>query len=504
MKILFCFILFLIGGHCANILIVYETARRSHQIWIGELAEALIEKGHNVTMGGSFSRAIDPSNQYHPITFEGIFLTHYKINKTRHLQASVLENLYLNYEYNYAICNRTYQSKGFNFLWNYPENFKFDLILMDLTFGPCLYPLSQKFGSPTVGFTPSGLSPYLLEAFGNNHAIFELHMDQSFFSRLTNFLLTKFEIFFKKTWERTTLEYLASNALNATFDFKKLENSISYLLVNEHPLLNIPRPLAPNIIPVGGLHIKKTEPLPGILGSIIENAHQGLIFFSLGTDIQQNIFSKETKKAFAKAFMRLHQKTVIWKDNADEHPYGEGVSNILMHKWMPQGDLLGHRHAVLLITTGGSMSVQEAIFQGVPVVGIPIYGEQHGNVQFIVDNKLGLKLDYDNLTEENIFETLDRVLKNPIYKENMEALSRKFRDQPQNPLQKALYWIEYSLRHNSTNFLNPRSRYTCPWIDHPADVQLFLFFVFLLSLTIIVLRILWCNNGSRNDKKKKE
>lgn len=71
MNILTMLFLFVTGGYCANILIVYETARRSHQIWIGELAEALVKKGHNITMGGSFSRAIEASNKYHAITFEG-------------------------------------------------------------------------------------------------------------------------------------------------------------------------------------------------------------------------------------------------------------------------------------------------------------------------------------------------------------------------------------------------------------------------------------------------
>lgn len=58
-------------AYSANILIAYETARRSHQIWIGELAQVLVQKGHNVTMGGSFARAIAESDNYHPVTFEG-------------------------------------------------------------------------------------------------------------------------------------------------------------------------------------------------------------------------------------------------------------------------------------------------------------------------------------------------------------------------------------------------------------------------------------------------
>ena len=70
-RVILLLLQFFVTNECANILIVYENARRSHQIWIGELAKALIDQGHNITMGGSFSKAIDESEQYHPITFEG-------------------------------------------------------------------------------------------------------------------------------------------------------------------------------------------------------------------------------------------------------------------------------------------------------------------------------------------------------------------------------------------------------------------------------------------------
>lgn len=80
-----------------------------------------------------------------------------------------------------------------------------------------------------------------------------------------------------------------------------------------------------------------------ILQSIIENANQGVVFFSSGTDIQQTIFSKQVKTNFANAFYNLVQKTVIWKDNiADEdHPFNDKPSNILIHKWIPQNEVLG-------------------------------------------------------------------------------------------------------------------------------------------------------------------
>lgn len=64
--------------------------------------------------------------------------------------------------------------------------------------------------------------------------------------------------------ERRVLENLAQNLLNDTFNFSELEKSISLLLLNEYPLLNEAKALTPNIIPVGGMHIRKVEEMPGV------------------------------------------------------------------------------------------------------------------------------------------------------------------------------------------------------------------------------------------------
>lgn len=100
------------------------------------------------------------------------------------------------------------------------------------------------------------------------------------------------------------------------------------------------------------------------------------------------------------------------------------------------------------------------------------------------------------------------------YLENMEQFARKFRDQPQNPLQKALYWVEYLLRNNATggaDFLTPQTRNVSSFIAHPVDVQLFLIVIFVLSVAVVltvtvkltVRRVLSKKLDSAKIKKKK-
>ena len=73
---------------------------------------------------------------------------------------------------------------------------------------------------------------------------------------------------------------------------------------------------------------------------------------------------------------------------------------------------LAHQNVRLFITHGGLLSIQEAIHRGVPIVGIPIYGDQYYNLARIVSFGIGIRLDYDNITTESVTWRLNKVLNN--------------------------------------------------------------------------------------------
>ena len=66
----------------------------------------------------------------------------------------------------------------------------------------------------------------------------------------------------------------------------------------------------------------------------------------------------------------------------------------------------------LFITHGGLLSTQEAVHRGVPLVGIPIYGDQRVNLARIVFSGIGIRLDYENITTESVTWALNEVLNN--------------------------------------------------------------------------------------------
>lgn len=128
----------------------------------------------------------------------------------------------------------------------------------------------------------------------------------------------------------------------------------------------------------------------------------------MGSQIKSSLFDNEKKQAFINVFSKLKQK-IIWKyeDDLPNKP-----DNILIEKWLPQSDILAHPNIKLFITHGGLLGSTEAVYHGVPIIGIPIYGDQELNVARAVQSGIGLKLNFHNLTEETILWTIECILMN--------------------------------------------------------------------------------------------
>jgi len=61
------------------------------------------------------------------------------------------------------------------------------------------------------------------------------------------------------------------------------------------------------------------------------------------------------------------------------------------------------------------MGSQEAIICGVPMIGIPCFGDQFLNIDTYVKKNIAIKLDIDTMTEKDMDEALNAILWNPIY-----------------------------------------------------------------------------------------
>uniref|UniRef100_A0A096M9W7 UDP-glucuronosyltransferase n=1 Tax=Poecilia formosa TaxID=48698 RepID=A0A096M9W7_POEFO len=131
--------------------------------------------------------------------------------------------------------------------------------------------------------------------------------------------------------------------------------------------------------------------------------------------------------------------------------------NTLLVNWMPQKDLLGHPKVKLFVAHGGTNGVQETIYHGVPIVGLPVFYDQYDNLLRLQDRGAAKILTLATVDKEDTFlKTVKEVLSEPSYRINMQRLSRLHRDQPMKPIDTALFWIEFA-KHQGAAHLRTES-----------------------------------------------
>lgn len=94
------------------------------------------------------------------------------------------------------------QTNAFRTLLSYPDNFKFDLVLYDLTVGSCFLPFVHKFNyPPLIAVTAFGHPSFTNDLIGGHHYYaYVPHMtlpfdsEMTFFQRFYNFIIYAEEI----------------------------------------------------------------------------------------------------------------------------------------------------------------------------------------------------------------------------------------------------------------------------------------------------------------------
>lgn len=162
----------------------------------------------------------------------------------------------------------------------------------------------------------------------------------------------------------------------------------------------------------------------------------------------------------------------------------------------------------MFISHGGLLSTTETVYHGVPVIGIPIFGDQIVNIANAENSGYGIKLEYDDLTEETLGLAINKMLNDPSYKENIQKRSKILHDQPMKPLDKATFWIEYVLRHNGAPHLRTAAL-SLSWYQYllldvvlfVAAINLVVFYVFY-KLVKRICRKKKSNQNTAQSKKK--
>ncbi|CAH1105629.1 unnamed protein product [Psylliodes chrysocephalus] len=276
----------------------------------------------------------------------------------------------------------------------------------------------------------------------------------------------------------------------------------SLILTPFHVSLGDPVPLQQNIKEIGGYHVTPPKPLPKDLQDFMDSSTEGVVIFSMGSNVKSGDFTPETIKTILNAFSKIKQK-VLWKFEVD---LPDKPANVKILPWLPQSDVLAHPNTVAFISHGGLLGTTEAVYHGVPILGLPAFWDQVKNIGVAVKKGYGLKADFYNLDEQSFSSALQEIVNNPKYRNTAKERSRIMHDDPVKQLDKAVFWIEYVIRHKGAPHLRSAA-VNLRWYQLYL-LDIISFFVVLISIFITSLYLLFkcvCrkNKSGKSDKKNK-
>ncbi|XP_068831382.1 UDP-glucuronosyltransferase 2B31-like isoform X3 [Capricornis sumatraensis] len=465
------------SGSCGKVLV--WPVEYSHWMNMKIILDELAMRGHEVTVLTSSASIFIDLNKPSAIKFENFSVSLTKddfenalkhfVTKWTELTNSfwtfplLLQSLFEDYsDLTLTICKELVSNKK---LMTKLHESRFDAVLAD-TVGPCGELLAEILKVPlvySIRFTPgysierkSGKLPYSPSYVPV--ILSELSDHMTFMERVKNMIYVLYFDFYFQMLNEKKWDQFYSEVLGRPTTLLETMEKAEFWLFRSYWDFEYPCPLLPNVEFIGGLHCKPAKPLPKVLWR-----HDGKKPDTLGP-------------------------------------------NTRLYKWVPQNDLLGHPKTKAFITHGGTNGIYEAIYHGVPMVGLPVFAEQPDNINRVKAKGAAVRLDLETMSKTDFLNALKQVINNPSYKQNAMWLSTIQRDQPIKPLDRAVFWIEFVMRHKGAKYLRPAAHKLTWFQYHSLDVIGFLLACVAVAVFVITKCFLFCCRkfAERGMKRKRE
>nr|XP_023019247.1 UDP-glucuronosyltransferase 2A3-like isoform X2 [Leptinotarsa decemlineata] len=394
-------------------------------------------------------------------------------------------------------------------LKNYDGNY-FDVVLVQTSYiNPLVYGFGAKFQAPVIGISSMDLYLHAHDAVGNpTHPLvapdimLNLHGKLGFFDKISSVLHNILYRILYYWYALPMADKVARKHFGENIPYLgDVEKNMSLILTTVNPIIHPIRPNVPNMIEINQIHIREKKPLPKDLQDYLDSAPEGVVYFSLGSNVKSANISSEIRNIIIEALSELPYK-VLWKWETDylpNQPY-----NVLTRKWIPQQDVLGHPNIKVFITQGGLQSIEEAICNEVPMVGLPYITDQPYNVRKLEEFGIAIGLNPGTMTKDQFKRAILEVAGNKKYKERVREAKAILTDQPMKGVEKAVWWIEYVIRHKGAKHLRSPAADLSFFEYFLVDVALFFVFCALLLTYVVVKMIRWCRCRSKKGLTKEK
>uniref|UniRef100_A0A803JDQ4 UDP-glucuronosyltransferase n=1 Tax=Xenopus tropicalis TaxID=8364 RepID=A0A803JDQ4_XENTR len=496
----------------------------SHWINIKILMMELVQKGHELTV-------LRPSNSFYIEEYSEDFrVINVSMAENQAMSRDKFEKYALEFVFTIALSKH---SSPFSLAWNFIQtvlsgtqivsvavsalfennnimnelrNTRFDLVLADPynIAGPML---AHHLKLPMVFFgrwmptedihfvtAPSPLS-YV-------PVINSRQTDKMYFSeRVTNVLLFSMYYVASHLLIYPVYDKLCQLYLHTDVGLLEMYKKADIYLMKVDFVFEFPRPIMPNAVYIGGFQCKPTKPLPHHLQQFMDGASQGVVVFSMVTLAKYLPYN--IAREIAAGLARLPEK-VIWRYSGEK--LDTLGNNTLIADWIPQNDILGHPNTKAFLAHGGENGVYEAIYHGVPIVGIPLFDQFENILRLKTKGAAILLENLADINSEEIFSAVRLIIDDPSYGAAMKHLSKLHRDTPIAPLNAAVFWTEFTMRHGGAGHLQAVGN-NLPWYQYYLlDVIAFLAFIAIICISLLYkfLKAIFRKCCSRKKKNKRD
>ncbi|XP_023245856.1 UDP-glucuronosyltransferase 2B19-like [Copidosoma floridanum] len=505
-------------GESHRILAVFPVNVKSHNIMFDALMKGLVKRGHVVDTITQYPLKNPPPNYKVVVDLSGTspntvnnfsmaFVNQFLKTGGTHSLAHVLGN---------TVCNLLGLEVMQTFIRNLSKDVThYDLVLTEAFAAHCYMGFGHLLKVPVVAVSSAIEYPWITNFIGNNDNpsfvpgpdLF-VFKDLNFWQRLQNIYYYYADNYrFNSITEKVQTDLMRKYLSPDIPSVREIEKSVALLLVNSHPVIFGVKPVTPGLVQVGGLHIEEKDEskLSLELKKWLDESTDGVIYFSFGSMVLIETLPVDTLKSMYETFSKLAPVRVLMRI-ANEKKLPPGLpSNVLIKQWIPQQDVLAHPNIKVFVTHGGLMGTQEALYHGVPMVGIPLFSDQPRNVASFVDKNMAIMLGLDDLKTDIFSKALNAILTDPKYRENAKYYSKLFKDRPMSAMDTAIFWIEYVIRNGPNTLKSPALKLSW-WQLTLVDIFGFILLNLIFGCLCIfyVLKLLLQKSKSASDKVKKQ
>jgi len=468
---------FLVLAGCATsskILFVVSFPGKSHWLMFEHVIYELLNRGHEVTAITNYELVTDSKN-YRSLIIAPRFDWDAQLNMTQFFEAggkseSTLFKIQSLWHYGIETTKVTLDSPVVkDFIEK--DRTPFDLIIVEQFQQEALNMFAIKYRCPLITIGTLDIADYMDRARGAltpwsfvPHFLAYKSDRMTFYQRLENTAVSLFDAIGRKFYYLPKQTQLARDAFASLANEKggrlpsteELEKAIAVHLVNGHPALSYPRPRMPGLVDIAGIQIRKPKPLPSEIQTFLDGAEHGAIYISFGSFLRSSMMPPLKYEAMLDVFRRINQR-VLWKWESDEIP--NIPPNVMVKKWLPQSDVLAHKNVKLFICHGGLFGLQEAVYNAVPMIVFPFYGDQHLNGFKMEQRGIALMKSMSEMTSESLFTAINTITNNQTFYNNIKALSEIFKTNQNEPLDTAIWWIEYVIKFKGAPHLQSAAKH---------------------------------------------